>query len=299
MEEILMKAPEFPNGLRWFNSPPLHLADLKKKVVLVDFWTYSCVNCIRTLPHVKEWYEKYAALGLAVVGVHTPEFEFEKELANVERAVKQFGISYPVVMDSDYELWSRWSVNAWPWKFLIGKDGQMVYNHAGEGGYRETEEAIQKALLEIKPKAKLPPLADLESGTGGVCYPTTPETYLGSLRGRPGRVWDAQGDWKMHSEFIEHMEHSESFKDCLALRFEASEVNIVMESKGERPAKVRLEINGELKREFEVRDAKMYVLLSGSEMMKGELKLYVKDSGIRAYAFTFGGCAIPGVGIKN
>src|SRR5258708_3755424 len=122
---MMMKSPEFPNDLRWFNSKPLQMKDLRgSKAVLIDFWAYSCVNCIRTLPHVKSWHEKYAALGLVIVGVHTPEFEFEKDISNVQRAVKHFEIPYPVVMDSDYQIWSLYSNNVWPRKFLINKGGQ-------------------------------------------------------------------------------------------------------------------------------------------------------------------------------
>ncbi len=290
----MLHAPEFPNDLRWFNLPaqagskPLSLKDLRGKAVLLDFWTYSCVNCIRTLPHLRAWQEKYAAAGLVVIGVHTPEFEFEKDVSNVGRALKQFDIKYPVVMDSDYQIWSLYANEAWPRKILIDKDGKAAYDHAGEGNYKETEEAIQKALLEINPKLKLLAVS-AEEGSGGVCLPTTPETYLGTMRGRPGKLWRAVGEWKTHQEFIEHERTTEQFEDYLTLQFEGAEVNLVMSSTSERPAKVRVEMDGKLVRELEVKEPKMYNLLAGHKKGKGELRIFTKDQGFRAYAFTFGG----------
>ncbi|MDO8536667.1 MAG: redoxin domain-containing protein [bacterium] len=294
-----MRAPEFPQNLRWFNlpatqvgpasSPPLVMKELRgHKVVLIDFWTYSCVNCIRTLPHLKAWQEKYSSAGLVIIGVHTPEFEFEKEVSRVQSAIKNLGISYPVVMDSDYQIWSLYDNSYWPRKFLINKDGQIVYDHAGEGGYRETELAIQAALLELNPKLKIGEVTG-EEGLGAVCYPITPETYLGSMRGRPGKTWQVKGEWKTHPEFIEHEGKTENFEDYLALHFEAAEVNLVMEAKTERPVKIRLELGGKFLNDLEVQEPKMYNLLSGKEHARNELKIFVKDGGIRMYAFTFGG----------
>jgi len=330
-----MRSPEFPQNLRWFNlpadsafvatpakeaalakagSPQLLMKDLRgNHAVLVDFWTYSCVNCIRTLPHLKSWHERYAKFGLVIVGVHTPEFEFEKNVENVSRAVKEFGIEYPVVMDNDYQIWSLYSNDAWPRKFLINKDGQIVYDHAGEGAYAVTEEAIQGALKEIEPKVELPAVSD-EEGDGGstsfgaaqdkslvagkVCFPATPETYLGTMRGRAGKIWNFSGDWKIYPEYIEHKRRTENFADYLSLNFEAVEVNLVMGAEGERPARVRLELDGKFLRELEVREYKMYNLVNQKDFgggplaasPKGELKIFAKDQGLRAYAFTFGGC---------
>jgi len=313
-------------------SRGLEMKELRGRPVLIDFWTYSCVNCIRALPHLKRWHGLYSPLGLVIVGVHTPEFDFEKNVENVARAIKELGVEYPVAMDSDYQIWSSYSNNVWPRKFLVDKDGQIVYDHSGEGNYRETEEAIQKVLLETNPKLKLPTInyatgPSTQLGVNGACYPTTPETYLGSMRGRSGNVWRFAGDWKVHPEYVEHQRKTENFEDYIVLNFEAAEVNLVMECAGERPAKVRLELGGSLPaealalpkpsakrrsaqagaspttsavegltaggrflKETEVRDAKMYNLISGDKILKRELKIYVKDQGLRAYAFTFGGC---------
>ncbi|MBI4087710.1 MAG: redoxin family protein [Candidatus Liptonbacteria bacterium] len=271
---------------------------LKGSVVLIDFWTYSCVNCIRALPHLREWNKKYSEKGLVIIGVHTPEFEFEKNLENVSRAVKNFGIEYPVVMDNDYQIWSLYSNQFWPRKFLINKDGQIVYDHAGEGNYKETERQIQKALLEIDPELKLPPPSD-EEGSDGICYPVTPETYLGAMRGRTGKTWSFKGLWKVYPEFIEHGERKNNFEDYLELNFEGTEVNLVMESLADQPVKIRLELDGKFLREVGVHEAKMYNLVLPADMIpaatarggRGQLKIFSKDQGLRAYAFTFGGCA--------
>lgn len=307
-----MRSPEFPDDLRWLNSQPIKTRGLRDKaVILIDFWTYSCVNCLRTLPYLKEWHKKYSDKGLVVVGVHTPEFEFEKNLENVERAVKELGIEYPVAMDNDYQVWSLYSNNFWPREFLIDKEGQMVYDHAGEGGYRETEEAIQKALLELNPKLELPEIisdASANLGASGVCLPTTEEIYLGSMRGSVksrgnrgmNRTWDYAGTWKAFPEYIEHERKTQIFSDHIVINFRGTEVNLVMESLTDRAAKVRLELNGKHLRDIEVHEAKMYNLVSPSDFIAdddvfktppgGTLKIFSNTEGLRAYAFTFGGC---------
>ncbi|WP_019447778.1 thioredoxin family protein [Cupriavidus sp. BIS7] len=144
------KAPEFTNIERWLNSEPLTMQQLRGKVVLVDFWTYSCINCVNTLPYVKQWYEKYKDQGLVVVGVHTPEFPFEKSTANVQAALKRFDIRYPVAQDNMYGTWSAFRNQYWPATYLIDADGRIVYQHYGEGRYEETEAEIQKLLAARK-----------------------------------------------------------------------------------------------------------------------------------------------------
>lgn len=144
-------APEFTGISQWLNSPPLSMQALRGKVVLVDFWTYSCVNCINTLPHVKQWYEKYKDQGLVVVGVHTPEYAFEKSTANVEAALSRLGVRYPVAQDNGYGTWSAFRNEYWPALYLIDADGRIAYQHFGEGSYAETEAVIQKLLAERKP----------------------------------------------------------------------------------------------------------------------------------------------------
>jgi thiol-disulfide isomerase/thioredoxin len=130
----------------WLESPPLRIEDLRGKVVLVDFWTFACSNCARTLPSVKRWHARYADEGLVVIGVHTPEFAFEREKANVEEAVRRFGIDYPVALDNDYETWTAWKNRYWPSLYLVDREGRVVFRHEGEGDYEEIERAIEAAL---------------------------------------------------------------------------------------------------------------------------------------------------------
>ena len=139
-------APEFTGIYHWLNSDPLTMASLKGKVVLVDFWTYSCINCIRTLPYVTKWYDTYKDKGLVVVGVHTPEFSFEKDTGNVQTAINRFGIHYPVAQDNDYGTWQAYNNQYWPAEYLINKDGEIVHEHFGEGEYDVTENAIRELL---------------------------------------------------------------------------------------------------------------------------------------------------------
>ena len=142
------KAPEFEKVTGYINTKPTSLADLKGKVVLVDFWTYSCINCIRTIPYLVDWNQKYADKGLVIVGVHAPEFEFEKNADNVKDAVKRFGIKYPVIQDNDKGTWNAYENQYWPRKYLIDHEGYIRYDHIGEGGYTETERVIQALLHE-------------------------------------------------------------------------------------------------------------------------------------------------------
>ncbi|MFN8502287.1 redoxin domain-containing protein [Kouleothrix sp.] len=142
------RAPELDGAGAWINSEPLTLADLNShgKVVLIDFWTYGCYNCQNTLPYVKQWWEKYKDQGLVIVGVHTPEFAAERVLGNVQDAVKQAGIEWPVVQDNDYTIWRAYRNNYWPRFYLVDRHGQIVYDHIGEGAYEETDRQIAAAL---------------------------------------------------------------------------------------------------------------------------------------------------------
>jgi thiol-disulfide isomerase/thioredoxin len=142
-------APEFTGIDKWLNSPPLTMQQLRGKVVLVDFWTYTCINCINTLPYVKRWDERYRSEGLVVVGVHTPEYPFERKTANVEAAIKRFNLRYPVAQDNQYATWGAYNNQYWPAIYLIDKKGRIAYTHFGEGAYEETEAQIRR-LLEQK-----------------------------------------------------------------------------------------------------------------------------------------------------
>ncbi len=173
-------APDFVGVTKWLNTDkPLSSKDLKGKVVLVDFWTYTCINCIRTLPHVTAWYDKYKDQGLVVVGVHTPEFEFEKETDNVLSAIKKYNIHYPVAQDNNYATWNNYSNQYWPAEYLIDVNGQVRRTHFGEGEYEQTEQAIQELLKEAgkKVSASLVNMPDQTPNSQ-----LSPETYVGSKR---------------------------------------------------------------------------------------------------------------------
>ncbi len=146
-----VQAPEFVGLDHWLNSAPLTMAGLRGKVVLIDFWTFGCVNCVNTLPHVKEWYARYKDQGLVVVGVHTPEFAFEREPTNVQNAVLRHGISYPVAQDNRYATWTAWRNQYWPAVYLVDRDGRVVFSHTGEGDYAHIEEKIREALVAASP----------------------------------------------------------------------------------------------------------------------------------------------------
>jgi thiol-disulfide isomerase/thioredoxin len=139
-------APNFVGITNWFNSAPLNIADLRGKVVLVDFWTYGCVNCVNTLPHVTALYEKYKDRGLVVVGVHTPEFPFERSAGNVQAALKRHGITYPVAQDNDSKTWNAYRNQYWPAQYIVDRNGRIVFQHAGEGQYEEIERTIAGLL---------------------------------------------------------------------------------------------------------------------------------------------------------
>jgi len=147
------QAPEFAGIDNWFNSPPLAMSQLRGKVVLIDFWTYDCVNCLNTLPHVKRWHEKYKDQGLVVVGVHTPEFPFERETANLQAAIRRLGVPYPVAQDNGFRTWSAWRNQYWPAVYLVDREGRVVFHHSGEGDYDKIEQQIRQALDASGPKA--------------------------------------------------------------------------------------------------------------------------------------------------
>jgi cytochrome c biogenesis protein CcdA/thiol-disulfide isomerase/thioredoxin len=235
------RAPDFVGIDHWLNSEPLNLASLKGKVILVDFWTYSCINCIRTLPFVTGWYEKYKDQGLVVVGVHTPEFEFEKKTANVQNALKTYQITYPVAQDNSYVTWNNFNNSYWPAKYLIDKEGHLRMFHFGEGDYKETEKAIQSLLAETGTVVATDTLnlPDLTPNTR-----LTPEIYLGldrmehlvskenarrgdQLYSLPGNIpndsFGLQGTWNISGQYSESTVNS-----SLSLKFTGSKVFLVI-----------------------------------------------------------------------
>jgi thiol-disulfide isomerase/thioredoxin len=191
-----VKGPEFAQISGYINTPnnsPITLSSLKGKVVLVDFWTYSCINCIRTIPHLNDWNQKYADKGLVIVGVHSPEFEFEKNYDNVKAAVQRFGITYPVILDSDHGTWNGYGNQYWPRDYLIDSQGYIRDNHIGEGGYDQTEKAIQLLLAERASQMGMKEISfntkptQIKPGSlqsVDLNQSTTPEIYLGYSKAR-------------------------------------------------------------------------------------------------------------------
>jgi cytochrome c biogenesis protein CcdA/thiol-disulfide isomerase/thioredoxin len=292
-------APDFRDVSLWLNSGPLSLASLRGKVVLVDFWTYSCVNCLRTLPHVTSWYETYRDDGLVIVGVHTPEFAFEREPANLRRAVDDLGIEYPVALDNEFGTWNAWLNRYWPAKYFIDRRGHVRYAHFGEGAYEASERVIRTLLAEVGLPA--PVSHELPDETPhGV---QTPETYLGWQRldrfvgsklekGRETsyRIPDHVplhgvaygGRWTVERERIVAGRDSR-----LRLAYHAQEVFLVLGTSG-RPKTVEVQVDGRRLPTVRVAEDRLYTLAR----VPGEARDHVLDlrfsPGTEAYAFTFG-----------
>ncbi len=245
-------APDF-SGKVWLNSGPLRLSDLRGKVVLVDFWEYTCINCIRTFPALRRWNSLYGPLGLVVIGVHTPEFAFAKDDGRVREAVKRFGLTFPIVVDSDYKIWDAFHNEAWPAKYLIDKDGNIAYVHLGEGQYVEFETQIQKLLTEANPHLDFtgPKFATPQEPPEPIagCEQETPETYLGFERGDhlvnaegyhrrqhasytapahiPPNGYALNGQWLASPESITHPDEAGGSDGSLTLVYEAKSVYLV------------------------------------------------------------------------
>src|SRR5574341_649363 len=189
LDPRLVRMPDFARG-DWLNTnQPLTKDTLRGQAALVDFWDYTCVNCLRTLPYLIAWHKRYAGQGLVVIGVHAPEFSFGRSRAEIEAAVRDLGIQYPVLLDNEYQTWLRFANRAWPTKYLIDPDGYIRYRAQGEGHYREAERALQAVLRLRDPHIDLPDLLPPlrpEDQTGAVCYRPTPELYAGYERGSLG-----------------------------------------------------------------------------------------------------------------
>jgi len=297
--EVSEQAPEIIGISKWFNSSPQTIASLKGQVVLVDFWTYSCINCIRSLKHIESWYQKYHEQGFVVIGVHAPEFEFESDPNNVSRAIERFGIHYPVAMDNQLSTWRNYNNHYWPAHYLISRDGKVVETHFGEGQYAETEQKIQSLLGKAQEK-----IADKEEILADIDQ--TPETYLGaeramnfsSLQAHEQRYdfpstlalhhWALEGKWQIQESHIVSLEE----KAQLQLHFYAGKVFLVLGTKGGEPIDVHVHFNlGEQENHdqiIHVTDHQLYELGHFDRARHGTLTLTATKPGLEAYAFTFG-----------
>jgi|CXWL01.1.fsa_nt_gi cytochrome c biogenesis protein CcdA/thiol-disulfide isomerase/thioredoxin len=309
-QKELTLAPEIssPDGFVNTDGKPVTLKELRGKVVLLDIWTYSCINCQRTLPHLNDWYAKYKDQGLEIVGLHTPEFAFEHVLKNVENATRQFGIEYPVVLDNDYSTWNAYGNRYWPRKYLIDIDGYIIYDHIGEGGYEETEKAIQKALMERAERmnidasvsGKVSPLSNIQNAD--TKQVGSPEIYFGSARnerlanGSPG-VSGVQtllvprstflnnlylgGTWNITNEFAESNEQS-----SIVFRYKAKNVYFVAGS----ASGVEIDIykDGIFLKKILIDSEKLYTIIEGNDYGEHTLRMDVRGAGLKAFTFTFG-----------
>lgn len=274
-------APELVGITDWINSKPLTLAELKGKVVLLDFWTYSCINCVRTLPHVTQWYKEYKDKGLEIIGIHTPEFAFEKNKQHVEDAIKKFNITYPVALDNNYQTWRAYDNHYWPAHYLINQEGKIVKTHFGEGNYVEMENAIC-ALLNLPRCKKIEEHMPEKQ--------ITPETYLGFERGQQSYPKQPLGNdqvgltgkWKVAADHI----HSEQDNSEIILNFIATHVYLVAQS--DTPQTITVLLDGKKENIVVIHQPQMYEIINLKEKYGRHTLTLQCPKGIDAYVFTFG-----------
>ncbi len=321
---VYQKAPELTSVDGYINTggQPVTIGQFKgKKVVLIDIWTYSCINCQRTLPYLKMWYEKYHDQGLEIIGVHTPEFAFEHVLANVQAAVTGFGLTYPVVLDNEYGTWNAFGNSFWPRKYLIDIDGYIVYDHAGEGNYDVTERAIQKALAERD--ARLGISADIATTVADPANVVTvdgtklgsPEIYFGADRneylgnGPQGQTGTQTlslpkslnpntlylgGVWGFAKEYA-----TNQAKDA-QIRFVYQAKNVYFVAASDGPVKIKVTRDGgqplgqargadvDVSGEAIIQADGLYQLIGDSDYGAHTLEIQIEGVGLQAYTFTFG-----------
>ncbi len=310
-----------PDGFVNTDDKPITISSLiGKKVILVDFWTYSCINCQRTTPYLNSWYEKYKDKGLVIIGMHTPEFEFEKDYNNVKAAVEKFGIKFPVVLDNDFSTWTGYKNRSWPHKYLIDIDGYIIYDHIGEGAYEETEQKIQEALAERMAVLGEAGTVDLpvtkevvvESGS------RSPETYFGSARNQffsnglsgvsgnqdnlviPTRLkihsLYLSGGWNISDEFSENS----SINAAIVYKYVGKSVFFVSQADKEAIVEVLLDekpLGAEAgediiktpdgKTVMKIKEARLYKIIQGNNSETHTLKLIIQKPGLKAFTFTF------------
>ncbi|PIR85332.1 thiol-disulfide isomerase [Candidatus Kaiserbacteria bacterium CG10_big_fil_rev_8_21_14_0_10_45_20] len=309
---------EIVNPSGFVNTDSVVIEELiGKKVILIDFLTYSCINCQRTFPYLNSWYEEYKDQGLEIIGIHTPEFAFERDIENVRKAMQKFNIVHPIVLDNEYATWRAYGNQYWPRKYLIDIHGNIVYDHIGEGGYVETEMRIQEALAERARVLGLQDDTQKELVSASVNqkanYAQSPETYFGSLRneyfknGVAGKV-EVQdltvprtitrnalylgGVWDIQPEYAESINEA-----TVVYRYSAKEVYIVAES--EEPVVIEVYQDGVLVDEFAgesvtdngrmlVNESQLYKVINNAAAGEHTLELRIQKAGVRLFAFTFG-----------
>jgi thiol-disulfide isomerase/thioredoxin len=317
--------PDLDGAVAWLNSPPLSSKSLRGKVVLIDFWTYSCINCLRALPYVEGWAAKYKDAGLVVIGVHTPEFAFEKERANVEKAVRDLKITYPVAIDSDYKIWQAFNNEYWPAHYFIDGKGRIRYHHFGEGEYDDSERVIQQLLKENGAQAVSDRVINVSvSATGAEAAPDksdtkSPETYIGYHRAahfasaepitQDSRKvytllprltlnqWGLGGSWKVGEESAV----LQTAPGKIVFRFHARDLHLVLgPGKSGKPIRFRVKLDGappgedhgsdtDGNGEGTVQEHRLYQLIRQKGPVEDRtFEIELLDPGVEAFAFTFG-----------
>ena len=308
----LSRAPELTGLDPWHNSDPLTLAELRGKVVLVDFWTYSCINCIRTFPALRGYYEKFQDQPFVLLGVHAPEFAFEKLESNVADAIKRNNLNWPIAQDNDFQTWRAFANRYWPAKYLVDAEGYIRYTHFGEGEYEETDLAIQSLLAEIGASVVSDNMPEEEEVSR---RNRSPEIYLGSRSwpalgnpstssGGPGSVlptdevvtyeapgsltlnkYYLSGEWQMRDQERQVLLSDEG---TIRIKFLGSEMNLVLGlEEGTDTVDADIEVNGEHTQSFNVDKNELFNLYSG-EYGEHEVILRLHGKGVAGYAFTFG-----------
>ena len=306
-----------PSG--FVNVDKIQLADLiGKRVILVDFWTYSCINCQRTQPYLNAWQEKYGDMGLTIVGVHTPEFEFEKDISNVQQAVAKAGIMYPVVLDNDYATWRAYGNRYWPRKYLIDIDGYIVYDHIGEGGYEETEKIIQTLLVERAKRLGEASTVDTSVVSVQADAPSagvrSPEIYFGSSRNEHlanGKVGEtgvqqftpiidiALNDLVLGSTWNIQPEFAANVSDQATITFRYKAKNVYVVASADAPITVSVKRDGEPVGSFAgddvdgnsqviINEEQLYSLIEEDEVSEHTLEITIDGAGLQVFTFTFG-----------
>jgi cytochrome c biogenesis protein CcdA/thiol-disulfide isomerase/thioredoxin len=315
--------PGFDGAVKWINSPPLTRAQLKGKVIVVDFWTYSCINCLRSIPYVEAWAEKYKNDGLVVVGVHTPEFAFEKDPANVAKSVADLKITYPVAIDSDYAIWKAFNNQYWPAHYFIDAKGEIRYHHFGEGKYDESEEVIQQLLREKNSALQASGFVQINPSGSEVAPDfsnvASPETYVGYDRAQnyaspqtirqdkpqaytaPARLtvnqWGLAGSWNVSGEHAQLV----AAPGKVVFRFHARDLHFVLgPGKNGQPIRFRIRIDGtppgedhggdtDEKGDGVVKEYRLYQLVRQKGKVEDRtFEIEFLDPGVQAFAFTFG-----------
>jgi thiol-disulfide isomerase/thioredoxin len=283
----------------WLNSEPLTADGLRGRAVLVDFWTYSCVNWLRTLPYVSAWHERYRERGLVVVGAHAPEFGFEHDLENVQRAVRELGVEYPVVIDNDFSIWRSFDNHYWPAVYLVDGDGRVRFRHFGEEAYEETELAIQRLVGVDSEPVRVEANGLSQAADWGTLR--SPETYVGYARGEPRGAGElALNEWALGGEWSVREEDAvlEAAGGSITYRFQARDVNLVLAA--DAPAQFEVRIDGEppgdargvdvdASGEGIIDEPRMYQLVrQQGAIAERTFDITFRDPRVHAYVFTFG-----------